>query len=285
MRDRILREIEDNADLPALPEIVLRLQAVLRDPDARVPIVAEIIELDPVLAGKVLRLSNSTFYNRSARRITSLPLAVTRLGFKVISHLVYSLKLTGLFGECTSINARDFWRHSLAVAVFTQALSVRGQAHSEAQDIAYLSGLMHDIGIAVFANVIPEEYSRFMHDSCAIEKPLHVQEMERFGIDHQEVGAHFIARRWSIDERVTAGVRAHHHPFHDDPEIRKGVQLVNIANGICNNQGITNGVPCYTEIFRDTAWDELGFSLSDVDRILEDVNQSLTQAEEIMHMG
>jgi len=162
MRDRILDLLTTKGDLPPLPEVVMRLRILLRDPDVNVSDVASLIELEPVLAGRILNMSNSAFYSRSTKVITSLPLAITKLGFNLLSRIVFTLKLVSLFNDNGGMSAREFWRHSLAVAIFTQALSRRAQASREEQDISYLAGLMHDVGIMVFAHLIPEDYSAFI---------------------------------------------------------------------------------------------------------------------------
>jgi HD-like signal output (HDOD) protein len=282
MKEKLLEIMETKGDLPVFPDFVLRLQKALRDPNVSVAVIAGIIELDPVLSGKILRISNSAFYSRGAKPITSLPLAISKLGFNILYRIVYALKLINLFTDTSVIDSHKFWRHSLAVAVSTQALSRRVRFSNEEQDVAYLAGLMHDIGIMVFGHLAPEAYIDFLQRARTVEKPLEIQEKEEFGIDHPEIGALFIERWWQMSEDVSMAVRHHHTPFYGPDEERRCEELINIANGICNNQGITNGIECYAEIFRESAWDELGLSLSDAENILSDVQNSLEQAEEIM---
>ncbi len=282
MRERILALLDKGVELPAFPEVLLRLQKTMRDPDTSVAEIATIIELDPVLAGRVLRISNSVHYNRSSRQITSLPLAITRMGMRVLFRLVYSLRLVDMFSDCRKIDSRSFWRHSLAVALFTQFLGKRVLSDPGEEDVAYLSGLMHDVGIAVFAYLIPEEYGSFLDSAKEREQPLEVLEREEFGIDHPELGFQFIRTRWNVDEQVAFGVRFHHEPFYGSEDERRCEQLVNIANGICNNQGITNGIICYTELFNDSAWDNLRLSIADAEQMMTETREALAQAEEIM---
>jgi len=282
MREKILERLEEKRDLPALPDIVLRLQEMIRDPRSNARSIAKIIEVDPVLAGKVLKLSNSAYYSRSTTPIKTLPVAVTKIGFNMLLKLVYSLKLMTLFTDSTLLDCTGFWRHSLAVAIFTQSLSRRVRSARMIQDFAYLSGLMHDIGIMVFGHLIPVEYGEFLGKVSEKEEPLYRQEQDTFGIDHAELGALFIEKWWEVDEHVVRAVRYHHFPFSGAESDRRCEQMVHVANGICNNQDITNGVNVHQEIFRDGAWEELGLSLSEVEEILEDVHAALEQANELM---
>ena len=54
--------IRANDDLPPLPEITRRLLHFRDDPNASTTALAEIVELDPLLAGQMLRWANSAYY-------------------------------------------------------------------------------------------------------------------------------------------------------------------------------------------------------------------------------
>ena len=265
-----------------MPEVVLRLQKIMQEKDTNAKDIAQIIEMEPILAGKILKLSNSTYYSRSTTPIKTLPVAVMKIGFKMMMKLVYSLKLTKVFTDTTILDIRQFWYHSLAVAIFTQALSNRVKISAREQDVAYLAGLMHDVGIIVFGYLIPEEYGDFISNELNEDEPVEVQEMKIFGIEHAELGALFIEKWWQIDDDIIKAVKQHHQPIIGGKKGLKCEQLVHVSNGICNNQGITNGIDCYKEMFKDNTWEELQLSLADVDDILLDASASFEQALELM---
>ncbi len=279
MRDAILDMLSKKEDLPPLPEIVVRLRLLLANPDVNVSDVASVIELEPVLAGRILGMANSTFYIRNSKTITSLPIAITKLGFKMLSRIVFSFKLISLFVDGGGVNARWFWRHSLAVAVFTQALSRKVQASWEEQEIAYLAGLMHDVGIMVFAHLIPVEYAAFLRGARDVKLPLETQESKAFGIDHPEIGSMFIDRWWQIEEHIIKEVRNHHMPFQCVDRERHCSQLVAISNALCNYKGITNGIYCHHMPFDEAVWSDLGFSPEEADTIIADLEIALDEAE------
>ncbi len=282
MRDSILERLNERPDLPPLPEIVLKIQSLIRNPKANAKSIAKLIEVDPALAGRILKLSNSAFYSRSTTPITSLPVAITKIGFTMLVKLVYSLKMSTLFTDSKLVSSTAFWKHNVAVAIFTQSLAKRTNISAQDQEIAYLAGLMHDIGIMVFAYLIPDEYGEFLHSVDTVEKALEIQELEHFGIDHAELGGRFIEQWWEVDERISLAVRSHHAPFNESAGERQCSDLVNVANGICNNFSITNGIKGYRDVFKEGAWDELGLSLADIDSIFEDVNKSVEQTNELI---
>ena len=61
MRKEILSRLENNGELPTLPDIVLKLQKMLQDPHSNAHSIARIIEVDPVLAGRILNIANSVY--------------------------------------------------------------------------------------------------------------------------------------------------------------------------------------------------------------------------------
>lgn len=52
-------------ELPPLPSAVLRLVAIMEDQNSSAEDVTRILSSDPALAGKVLKLANSSFYGLS----------------------------------------------------------------------------------------------------------------------------------------------------------------------------------------------------------------------------
>lgn len=279
MKDKLLKLIDENENLPPLPEVVITIDRLLHDPKTDISEIALLIETDSVLSGRVLSIANSAFYGGGRQEVSSLSSAIVRLGVLEVRKLIYSLSMSNLFVS-DIIDQHEFWQHSLAVAIFTQQLSRFTQSLDENEcDQAYLCGLMHDVGVMVFTNIIQDEYSGFLEKAKDSRLPLQVQEFETFGIDHAELGAEFIKRWWPVETNVLAGVRWHHYPFEGEDSQKRISQLVHVANGICSNQGIHNGTDVYTEIFEEGAWQGLDLSLSDADKILQNVKESLNQAK------
>ena len=149
----------------------------------------------------------------------------------------------------------------------------------------YLAGLMHDIGIMVFAYLITDEYSDFLKNSPDDDdKPLYEQEINSFDIDHAEAGALFIEKWWEMDERVSQAVRHHHSSSQDQDKNTLHEKLVQLANDICNNQGITNGTNFIPQAVREETWEELNISQNEAENIITEVQSALEQAEGMIGM-
>jgi len=73
-------------NLPGLSATIQRACNLAENPNASAADLAALIEYDPVLARKLLRLANSASYG-AARRISSVTEAVVKLGFSTVRSL------------------------------------------------------------------------------------------------------------------------------------------------------------------------------------------------------
>ncbi len=281
MRETILDLLNQKGDLPPFPDFLINLQQKLRDPYVNVEEISKLIQVEPVLAGNILKLSNSAFYKTGYQEVKSLSHAINKLGLTIIKHLAFSLKLTSLFSRKTVIDQYRFWCHSIGVAIVTKKLAVVCNLSEQIQDDAYLAGLMHDVGIKVFSYLIHDQYSDFAKKARNNSEPLHKQEEDFFGINHQELGALFISKWWNIEEKIVATVKSHHSLVQGDTDSIKCTQLVNIANGLCNMQGFGNSIESANVGYSENAVKNLGLSSSDIDNMIDDIDDAIGEAVEI----
>ena len=61
-------------------------------------------------------------------------------------------------------------------------------------EASFLAGLMRDVGILVFDNIIPEKYYKFitLKDLSYTDQPLEELKKDHFKVDHSEAGAIFM---------------------------------------------------------------------------------------------
>ena len=282
MRNYILDLIQNNKDLPSLPEITVKLEELLADPDSKQTDIAKLNETEPVLSGKIKTHSNSVYY-RGITKNTTIPMAIRRLGLNLVRDLTYSLILTKLFVDKTILKTEQFWIHSLAVASFSRSLANRTALYKEENELAYLSGLMHDIGLIVFSYIIPDEYLQFLRTDINDKEPLEDNERKKFGIDHAELGALFIEKRWDIHKDIVLAVRQHHFPFKGSIRERHFSQIVHISNGLCNDQGITVGITSCQLPLKEDVLQELFSHIINTNDIVQEVKTSLEEAKALLY--
>ena len=67
--------------IPSLPDIAIQIRDAVKKPETEAEDVTCILELDPVLAARMVQVANSPIY-RGGKAITTCRMAVSRLGLK-----------------------------------------------------------------------------------------------------------------------------------------------------------------------------------------------------------
>ncbi|MEE9498026.1 MAG: HDOD domain-containing protein, partial [Nitrospinaceae bacterium] len=93
MRGTLIAMVEEKGNIPPLPDILVRLESKIEDPKSNISDIAILIETEPILAGRMIQLSNSVFFNRGGNKVENLSQAIIRLGLKMILDLAYTLEV------------------------------------------------------------------------------------------------------------------------------------------------------------------------------------------------
>jgi hypothetical protein len=250
MREKLLKAIEKKGDLPPLPKIIDRLRVMIEDPDVGINEVAQVIQTDPVLTGRLIQLSNSVFCRGIGYGVTGVTGALGRLGLKMAMDIAYSLEVPKLFHRTKVINQKHFWQYSIGLAVMSSKFAERFGADRDEQSNAYLGGLMRNIGVLVFAHLIPNEYEKFLDKiQILIQKEIvpnrdlttgiTIEPLEEkvFGITNSELGTRFIQRWWPVAPSTIEYVQ------NRNPKLSPTLgNCVNIANLFLYAEKTPNGI-------------------------------------------
>jgi HD-like signal output (HDOD) protein len=209
----VLQRLYEITELPTLPEILLRVQRLVNSEEGNASILAKIIQQDPALAVKVLKVANSAFFSSASQRISSLSLAIARIGFNEIRSIIMAITLIKQFSKKSNIlDYKQFWRHSLASAYLSQTIIkiLPVKYSSEECQICFLSGLLHDIGILVYDQFFHKEFEQIMNFALSQETSfLRAEQLMAGKEPHQVIGGALL-ELWKIDAPVISGVRFHH---------------------------------------------------------------------------
>lgn len=149
MVSTLLADLEANRlALPTLPEFAMRVRKLAAHPDCSASQIVKVINTDPAMATRVLKMVNCPLYRGNAP-ITNLKTAVARLGSERLLYVVNVLALQQLYsgGDMSPRIKRQLqalWAHSANVAAYSIVLAERYTLLDKEQ--ALLAGLVHDIG-------------------------------------------------------------------------------------------------------------------------------------------
>jgi len=225
--------VQDVSELASLPEVSIKVNQMVDDPDCGVNEIGKVISQDPALSAQLLRIANSPFYGFSAT-IDNISRAVTVLGTQQIRDLVLSTTATKAFSGIPNeiISVDDFWHHSLYCGLLARELA--NQNHKAQGEMLFTAGLLHDIGHLVMFNRIPElALQAIMHTiEPGVDLELYQSEREIIGFDHAEVGGK-LAEQWQLPNNLVECVMYHHEPERAK-EFPDEVFLIYVANKVAS---------------------------------------------------
>ncbi|HEX4353194.1 MAG TPA: HDOD domain-containing protein, partial [Polyangiales bacterium] len=194
---------KDKLILPAMPHAARECMDMLNDSHHGLTKVAAAIGRDPIIAPQVLRRAKSVVFLRNTK-VRTLEQAVTRLGARQLRQLLVDLSARKLFesrNPAIRRATRNLWEHSQAVGVLSRAIARRRKDVDP--DVAYLSGLLHDVGKPVAAALLLEaERSVDAPPKSWLASGAWLGVVNEC---HREVGV-ALARSWDLPEEILLAI-------------------------------------------------------------------------------
>lgn len=205
--------LDRNFEMPSVPIVLFRILQLVDEDQASARRLEELIQHDPSLAARILKLSNSAFYSFRSE-VNTISHAIALLGLNLVRSLAIGVSIfesfsRGMRDQAGLIN--QLWMHSFAVGFLSQEIWQRRSTRAQGE-YALLCGLLHDLGKIVFFKHDGVEYSRlFLMEKEEKDPDICAFEIQRYGSDHATLGAALI-KQWSLPEEMAAVVRHHHEP-------------------------------------------------------------------------
>jgi len=240
----VLARIEsDRLIVPAMPAVALRCLHTLRDPEFQIKKLVSQLESDPVLAALVLRYANTAAMGAAMRHLNQ---AVARLGAQRVKTIVMEHASHELFQSPDKRIAeanRKIWEHSLAVALLSRDLATA--TGSPDADLAYLGGLLHDVGKPVLASMMLEAERKLgTGRSGWIDSERWINGV---AMAHRRVGT-AVATQWNLPAEVTEAIRE--RTDYDNTDRGCPANIVRLANAIAKREGYVTG-PSTPDVFAE----------------------------------
>jgi HD-like signal output (HDOD) protein len=257
LRDGLKKKVERLHSLPSSPAVLHPLLDLLHQPPDSIDVknVVRLVSYDKTIAAQCLRIANSPLYGR-ARETHSIQAAVISLGIQRVEDILLTCCLHQFSsGAKWGSDPIVFWKHSLGCAVVSRELAEC--IRFEDPQIAYLGGLLHDLGILVNSLAYPDEYGAVLTAATAKGIPLDEQEAVNLGFTHCESGK-ILASMWKLPQVVNE-VIAFHHNLAKAPQENPVIALVHIADLLCRLRGLGYGYDewRFVDLLADPGWEIL----------------------------
>jgi putative nucleotidyltransferase with HDIG domain len=263
--------------LPSLSSAVMELLSSLNQDDIDNDVLATKIGQDPALTARTLKLANSSFYGMSFKSKT-LREAVSVLGSRTVRRLATSAAMVDTFSgdiRC-GFDVKTLWQHAIAVALCAGELARNSNVN---QDMAYVAGLLHDVGRLVLATQRPADYALAMayraeHDCSVLQAERH-----QFDTDHAAVGAALI-QHWRLPEELRQAIANHHTAQETDGQMLP--LMVMVADAMAHALDLAadpnDAVPS-VPLF---VWQRLGQDDDTLRSVLNNVNRQFSAASSLL---
>ncbi|NOS99192.1 MAG: HDOD domain-containing protein [Phycisphaerales bacterium] len=229
------------------PETALRLMQLAADEKSRVEELQSVIDADPSMTMRTLKLANSSFYGMPTR-VSRTDKAITMLGVATIAKLASSTSVESAFRgikiDAPGVNAKTPWRYSLSVAFATDVIAAECTVSSAVgvrrlSAEAFVTGLIHDIGTLVQAKLHTQAFNAAVNTSLKTGLPLTTVERRTIGIDHAQIGLR-LAHHWSLPETLASGIGFHHDPLAAEPDHRALACVIHLAAQLVRRAGVAS---------------------------------------------
>jgi len=243
--ERIVRAIEQ---VPTLPIISHRIQSLFIQDEVTIRQVGEIIEHDPPLAVKILKIVNSSFFGL-LNNVSSIDHALVILGFEEVRNIVLGFSIQHFFNmRSNGFDRKRFWVHSV---ICSQIAKYLGRHFNIVDDgTFFLSGLIHDLGKLVADQYLHDEFELIVNYIGDTHTTFTKAEKEIMGVTHYQIGAKLL-QQWHFPKKVIMQIFYHHAPWYDK-NFTSGSIILYLANLLTK----LAGYPCHQ--------DEKQISLADV---------------------
>ena len=231
-KSRILEQISANEYLPSLSPLIVQLINVAADEHSSILHLTRIIEQDPGLTARLLKLVNSAFYAHR-EPISSISYAVMVAGFNKIRSMALSISLKDTFplGKVNGMDYDYFWKTSLYRAILAQDLT-RGSYLSNELDPeeVFTAGLLLELGMLLLFHVCPDELKDdFPGGDVPLEEAIKWED-ENLGINHRELGR-LTLKQWHFPEQFLEGQKFYgpRAMKEDSPELYKITEIARVC--------------------------------------------------------
>jgi len=203
----------DTDSFPAAPDVFIKLMAMLDSDEHTINDIADLIESDPVLTGKLLGIASSAYYGY--REVSNVSNAISELfGLTQTRNFVLSIMSNNQFdtSQCQFLDLQLYWTHATAtyecIKIIAESMEFKTQAEKER---FYLSALLHRVFELVYASQRPEDMKQYLtliKDNDLIINTEACQKIEEqiFGIVGYQTTALLLAH-WGIPADVHKTIR------------------------------------------------------------------------------
>lgn len=204
VRLRALTDLLEQVDqFPLLPEVHTRILEQIREPEASVGDLTDLIRQDPTLSANILKLANSAAY-AVRDRFDSVQRAIAYIGLRDLQGIVLSTAVIETMNGQTNLDLTRLFTRAFHCGLLTKIIG--DQAHLGDRDMAFTAGLLHNIGDIAVRVFRPERLDQIESAAEETGLPRASIEDQMLGTTASEIG-YQLTQRWNIPDNLGHAIR------------------------------------------------------------------------------
>ena len=288
-RDKVISRLEAIEDIPSLPLVITRLTAAIQDVDSSASDVAKIMEDDPAIMARVLKMVYSAFYSQSADSdgVTNVRHAIVRLGYDAVRNIALTSSVFSIFKDDHALvfDRKEFWRHCICTGIVANVVCEFSKFKDGGlpRESVALAGLLHDMGKIIMEQYFYDMFTKILDHAKLNDATLFEVERDAFDVTHCDIGA-WLAKRWRLSPDMVACIEFHHTPELAPEKYRSMVGLVHVADYICNLKQMGQSGNPKPPQFREDVWESLGLNVEQIGEIVSLAEQEAEKSEILLSL-
>lgn len=253
------------------------LEAVLNHPHSTLADLGDVIEKDPDITARLLKLGNSSFFG-FPNRLETVAEAVGVIGIQQVQDLILASSVVEVFEGIGADMAdmESFWKHSLACGIGARCLAIARQMPKAEK--FFVAGLLHDLGRLVLFSRAPEQAVEIFKLYQSRRMLLREAEVAILGFDHAVI-AETLMRSWQYPANLVNAVAYHHHPM------AAGVyqlesSLVHLADYLVHAMQMGRSGERFVPALNQKAWERVGLATSILESIIRSIDEQIEIVQE-----
>ncbi|MGI9261893.1 MAG: HDOD domain-containing protein [Woeseiaceae bacterium] len=257
----------DKVNLPSFPAVVIKIRDLLEDEECNIAQVSKIVSVDAVLVSKLFVFANSSYHNRSGENVTSLEVAMSRLGLELVRNTALSLAVKQLMlsekHKSIVADVRMIWSTSMRLAALSFAIAEKSGRVDE--ETAFMCGLLHQIG-KLYILTRAKEYPEFLGDKASLQD---VQDQWSAQIGRSIVEA------WGFPPPVFQSLDPNEYRDERPQRQPAPVDVIFAAVGLVSKEEST-----WPELMQDPVWQKLHLDENDAPAIASGYREKLATIQQ-----
>jgi HD-like signal output (HDOD) protein len=258
-------------------EVIRDIESALNCPNSTLANLADAIEKDPDLAGRLLKLGNSAFFG-FPNRLETVSMAISLIGIQQVRDLIVAANIIETFSgiDPEMVDMRSFWQHSLACGIGARALAIARQMPQPEK--YFIAGLLHDLGRLVLLTRAPQKATEVFTLYQSRRMLLRTAEQEILGFDHAQIGMG-LTRYWQYPASLATAVAYHHQPMEAGLH-QLGSSVVHVADYLVHAMHMGNSGEHFVPPLDLRAWERLGLSTDMLDSVVKTIDEQIEAVEQ-----